>query len=86
MFKIKIDLGIEKFTNTDRKVLAVLAGLFDGTENNMSLDDIRQDAGGTDVLALSLYRAFKTFQKRRYIGRSGSQRSGLYHFCEQALD
>ena len=86
LFQIEKELGIEELTKTDHKFLAVLASLSGGTENNVSLDDIRQDASITDVMARSLYRAFKTFQKRRYVGRSGSQRSGLYHFCEQAFD
>jgi len=52
----------------------------------VSLDDIRQDDIVTDIPAPSLYRAFSTLQKRGYIGRSGGQRSGLYHLREQALD
>ena len=86
LFQIEKDLGIEELTETERKVLAVLASLSGGTENNVSLDDIRQDAIVTDIPAPSLYRAFSTLQKRGYIDRSGGQRSGLYHLCERALD
>ena len=80
------DLGIEELTETERKVLAVLANLSGGTKNNVSLEDIRQDAIVTDIPAPSLYRAFGTLQTRGYIGRSGGQRSGLYYLREQALD
>ena len=86
LFQMEKDLGIEELTETERKVLAVLANLSGGTKNNVSLEDIRQDAIVTDIPAPSLYRAFGTLQTRCYIGRSGGQRSGLYHLCEQALD
>ncbi len=86
LFQIEKELGIEELTETERKVLAVLANLSGGTENNVSLEDIRQDVIVTDVPAPSLYRAFSTLQKRGYIGRSGGQRSGLYYLREQALD
>ena len=49
LFQIEKDLGIDELTETERKVLAVLANLSDGTENDVSLDDIRQDAIVTDV-------------------------------------
>ena len=62
LFQIEKDLGIEELTETERKVLAVLANLSGGTENDASLDDIRQDAIVTDVPAPSLYRAFSTLQ------------------------
>ena len=86
LFQIEKDLGIEELTETERKVLAVLANLSGGTEIDVSLDDIRQDAIVTDIPAPSLYRAFSTLQKQGYIGHSGGQRSGLYHLREQALD
>ena len=86
VFQIEKDLGIEEFTETERKVLAVLANLSGGTKNNVSLDDIRQDTIVTDIPAPSLYRAFSTLQKRGYIDRSGGQRSGLYRLREQVLD
>ena len=86
LFQIEIDLGIEELTETERKVLAVLARLSSGTNCDVQLDQIRQDAIITDIPAPSLYRAFSTLQKRGYIGRSGGQRSGLYHLSERALD
>jgi DNA-binding IclR family transcriptional regulator len=86
LFQIEIDLGIEELTETERKVLAVLARLSGGTNCDVQLDQIRQDAIITDIPAPSLYRAFSTLQKRGYIGRSGGQRSGLYHLSDRALD
>ena len=86
LFQIEMDLGIEKMTETERKVLAVLARLSGGTNCDVQLDEIRQDAIITDIPAPSLYRAFSTLQKQGYIGRSGGQRSGLYHLSERALD
>ena len=86
LFHIEKDLGIEELSETERKVLAVLASLSGGTENDVSLDDIRQDAIVTDIPAPSLYRAFSTLQERGFIGRSGGRRSGLYHLRERALD
>ena len=86
MFQIEIDLGIEELTETERKVLAALARLSSGTNCDVQLDEIRQDAIITDIPAPSLYRAFSTLQKQGYIGRSGGQRSGLYHLSERVLD
>ena len=86
LFQIEMDLGIEEMTETERKVLAVLARLSGGTNCDVQLDEIRQDAIITDIPAPSLYRAFSTLQKQGYIGRSGGQRSGLYHLSERALD
>lgn len=86
LFQIEVDLGIEELTETERKVLAVLARLSDGTNCDVQLDAIRQDAIITDIPAPSLYRAFSALQKQGYIGRSGGQRSGLYHLSERALD
>ena len=86
LFQIEMDLGIEEMTETERKVLAVLARLSGGTNCDVQLDEIRQDAIITDIPAPSLYRAFNTLQKQGYIGRSGGQRSGLYHLSERALD
>ena len=81
-----MDLGIKEMTETERKVLAVLARLSGSTNCNVQLDQIRQDAIITDIPAPSLYRAFSTLQKQSYIGRSGGQRSGWYHLSERALD
>ena len=86
LFQIEMDLGIEEMTETERKVLAVLARLSGGTNCDVQLDEIRQDAIITDIPAPSLYRAFSTLQKQGYIVRSGGQRSGLYHLSERALD
>ena len=86
LFQIEIDLGIEELTETERKVLAVLARLSSGTNCDVQLDQIRQDVIITDIPAPSLYRAFSTLQQQGYIGRSGGQRSGLYHLSERALD
>ena len=86
LFQIEKDLGIEELTETERKVLAVLAKLSGGTKRHVKLDQIRQDEIVTDVPAPSLYRAFSTLQKQGYICRSGGQRSGLYHLSEHALD
>jgi DNA-binding MarR family transcriptional regulator len=86
LFQIEVDLGIEELTETERKVLAALARLSGGTNCDVQLDEIRQDAIITDIPAPSLYRAFSALQKQGYIGRSGGQRSGLYHLSERALD
>ena len=86
LFQIEIDLGIEELTETERKVLAVLARLSGGTNCDVKLDQIRQDAIMSDIPAPSLYRAFSTLQKQGYIGRSGGQRSGLYHLSDRTLD
>ena len=86
LFQIEMDLGIEEMTETERKMLAVLARLSGGTNCDVQLDEIRQDAIITDIPAPSLYRAFSALQKQGYIGRSGGQRSGLYHLSERALD
>ena len=86
LFQIEIDLGIEELTETERKVLAVLARLSSGTNCDVQIDQIRQDAIITDIPAPSLYRAFSTLQKQGYIGHSGGQRSGLYHLSERALN
>jgi DNA-binding IclR family transcriptional regulator len=86
LFQIEIDLGIEELTETERKVLAVLARLSGGTNCDIQLNEIRKDAIITDIPAPSLYRAFSTLQKQGYIGHSGGQRSGLYHLSERALD
>jgi hypothetical protein len=86
LFQIEMDLGIVEMTEKERKVLAVLARLSGGTNCDVQLDEIRQDAIITDIPAPSLYRAFSTLQKQGYIGRSGGQRSGLYHLSERALD
>ena len=86
LFQIEVDLGIEELTETERKVLAALARLSGGTNCDVQLDEIRQDAIITDIPSPSLYRAFSALQKRGYIGRSGGQRSGLYHLSERALD
>jgi len=85
LFQIEKDLGIEELTETERKVLAVLASLSCGTNRDVQLNDIRQDAIVTDIPAPSLYRAFSTLQKRGYVGRSGGQRSGLYHLQKSVL-
>jgi len=85
LFQIEKDLGIEELTETERKVLAVLAGLSGGTNRDVQLDEIRQDSIVVDIPAPSLYRAFSTLQRRGYIGRSGGQRSGLYHLRDRAL-
>ena len=86
LFQIEVDLGIEELTETERKVLAVLARLSGGTNRDVQLDEIRQDVIITDIPAPSLYRAFSTLQKQGYIGRSGGQRSVLYHLSKRALD
>ena len=86
LFQIEVDLGIEELTETERKVLAALARLSGGTNCDVKLDEIRKDAIITDIPAPSLYRAFNTLQKQGFIGRSGGQRSGLYHLSERALD
>lgn len=86
LFQIEIDLGIEELTETERKVLAVLARLSGGTNCDVQLDQIRQDEIMSDIPAPSLYRAFSTLQKQGYIGRSGGQRSGLYHLSDRTLD
>jgi hypothetical protein len=86
LFQIEMDLGIEEMTETERKVLAVLARLSGGTNCDVQLDEIRQDAIITDFPTPSYYRAFSTLQKQGYIGRSGGQRSSLYHLSERALD
>ena len=86
LFQIELGLGIEEMTETERRVLAVLARLSGGTNCDVQLDEIRQDAIITDISAPSLYRAFSTLQKQGYIARSGGQRSGLYHLSERALD
>ena len=54
LFQIEKDLGIEELTETERKVLAVLASLSGGTKNIVSLDDIRQDSIVADIPAPSL--------------------------------
>ena len=86
LFQIEMDLGIEEMTETERKVLAVLARLFGGTNCDVQLDEIRQDAIITDIPAPSLYWALSALQKQGNIGRLGGQRSGLYHLFERALD
>ena len=86
LYQIEIDLGIDELTETERKVLAVLARLSGGTNCDVQLDQIRQDVILTEIPAPSLYRAFSTLQKQGYIGRSGGQRSGLYHLADRALD
>lgn len=85
LFLVGKNLGIEYSTEGERKVLAVLASLSGGTHNNVSLGDIRKDVIVKNIPAPSLYRTFGTLQKRGYIGRSGGQRSRLYHLREQAL-
>ena len=77
LFQIEMDVGIEEMTETERKVLAVLARLSGGTNCDVQLDEIRQDAIITDIPAPSLYRAFSNLQKQGFISRSGGQRSGL---------
>ena len=86
LFQIEMDLGIEEMTETERKVLAVLARLSGGTNCDVQLDEIRQDAIITDIPAPSLYRAFSTLQKQGFISRSGGQRSGMYHLSTRSLD
>ena len=86
LFQIEMDLGIEEMNETERKMLAVLARLSGGTICDAQLDEIRQDAIITDISAPPLHRAFSTLQKQGYIGRSGGQRSGLYHLSERVLD
>ena len=86
LFHVEMDLGIEEITETERKMLAVLARLSGGTNCDVQLDEIRQDAIITDIPAPSLYRAFINLQKQGYIGRSGGQWFGLYHLSERKLD
>ena len=71
LFQIEMDLGIEEMTETERKVLTVLARLSGGTNCDVQLDEIRQDAIITDIPAPSLDWAFNTSQKQGFIGRSG---------------
>ena len=63
LFQIEMDLGIEEMTETERKVLAVLARLSGGTNCDVQLDEIRQDAIINDIPSPSLCRAFSTLQK-----------------------
>ena len=85
LFLVEKDLDIEELTKAELKVLAVLASLSGGTQNDVSLGDFMKNAIFKNTPAPSLYRTFSTLQKRGYIGRSGGQRSRLYHLREQAL-
>ena len=79
-------MGIVELTETERKVLAVIAKLSGGTSSDVQLNQIKEDSILTDIPAPSLYRAFGVLQKLGYIRRSGGERSGLYKLSEQALD